>query len=405
MSALLPLAGFWAWGQAEKALFRRALAAYKPVPISSDSPYTTAKVSILVCTVNTLLARCLRTWLDNKPLEVIIVTIAEHHEQIRSVVENAELSDSDLAKVIIIASAVKGKRAQMVAGIQHARGDIIANVDDHITWHPRLLENMLPCFEDEFMGAVGPAIEGVIPDDRRNEKVITPYEVAAMRLIWDRNPKHKVAWSAGRWSWGVTGASYLIRAEIFKDPDFIKEFIEDNWRGKKLDVGEDTFISRWMQTRDWVISYQSVGPETDVFRTVKTTSDYFSQMFRWERSTIQSHLRQTQLPQVYRSFFVARKTWGRLMRPGFTTAHIVAWIVAFRCNPFLALLFVAWYILEAYPSYKAFFAKYPYMRRFWWAAVAQDYFYIVQDYYCWATLKNTSWESRSVSVEDQNRLK
>lgn len=69
-----------------------------------------------------------------------------------------------------------------------------------------------------------------------------------------------------------------------------------------------------------------------------------------------------------------------------------------------SLLVLALYIVEAYPGYKSFFEKYPYMRQYWWAAVAQDYFYVVQDYWCWYTLDDTSWEARQVSVEDQKRI-
>lgn len=99
-----------------------------------------------------------------------------------------------------------------------------------------------------------------------------------------------------------------------------------------MDVGEDTFVTRWAQSHDWIIMLQSM-PETDVYRTVKTTSDYFSQMFRWERSTIQSHIRQTRLSQTYKNMWVARKTWGRVLRPFFTTIWIFAWIVAFMYHP------------------------------------------------------------------------
>ncbi|KAI4600938.1 hypothetical protein KJ359_013101 [Pestalotiopsis sp. 9143b] len=404
MSALLPLAGFWAWNQAEKALARRALAAYQPVPISANPEYLPSDVTVLVCTVNTLLARCLRTWLANDPLEVIIVTIAEHEEQIRSVVANAELSESDLAKVTVLVSEIKGKRMQTITGLAHVHGSIIANVDDHITWYPEFLKHMLPCFDNERVGAASPTIEAIIPEHRRDPNVITPYEAAAMRVIWERTPRQKVAWSTARWIFGLTGVTYLMRADIMKDPEFIEAYAGDNWQGKKMDVGEDTFVTRWAQSHDWVIMLQSM-PETDVYRTVKTNSDYFSQMFRWERSTIQSHIRQTQLSRTYESMWVARKTWGRVLRPVFTTLWMSAWILAFMNHPGLTLLFVVWYIVQSVPSYMAFFAKYPYMRRYWWAVVAQDFFYIVQDYYCWLTLRNTSWESRTVSAEDQARLR
>jgi hypothetical protein len=63
-----------------------------------------------------------------------------------------------------------------------------------------------------------------------------------------------------------------------------------------------------------------------------------------------------------------------------TTRHILAWVFAFlsgyRACAF-ALLLIAWYIFEAYPSYRNFFAEHPYMRRHWWAAVGQDFFSVM----------------------------
>jgi len=170
------------------------------------------------------------------------------------------------------------------------------------------------------------------------------------------------------------------------------------------DVGEDTFISRWLQSHGWTIAIQAL-PETEVRRTLKTSPDFLKQMFRWERSTIQSHIRTVlDVPQIYGSVFVARKTWGRLLRPVLTTCHIIAWIFTLLSGRWaFALLLVAWYVCESYPSYRDFFAEQPYMLRYWWAAVCQDFFYVVQDYVCWATLDDTRWESRTVAAEDQNK--
>ncbi|CAJ2510906.1 Uu.00g065310.m01.CDS01 [Anthostomella pinea] len=133
MYSLLPLAGFWAWNQGEKALDRR------PVPVSAEPKYSPNEVTVLTCTINTLLACWLITWLGNDPLEVIIVTIAEHEEKIRSVVANAELSDSDLAKVVVLVSDVKGKRMQPITGLAHVNGDDLPSYSIPyilITGHP-----------------------------------------------------------------------------------------------------------------------------------------------------------------------------------------------------------------------------------------------------------------------------
>jgi hypothetical protein len=77
---------------------------------------------------------------------------------------------------------------------------------------------------------------------------------------------------------------------------------------------------------------------------------------------------------------LVRKTWGRLLRLVLTTRHILAWVFAFlsgyRACAF-ALLLIAWYMFEAYSSYRNFFAEHPYMRRHWWAAVGHEFFSVM----------------------------
>jgi len=201
-----------------------------------------------------------------------------------------------------------------------------------------------------------------------------------MRVAWSRNSQLKASYAAARWCWVLAGGTALFRAFILKDPMFALGYTNDRWMGKKMQAGEDTFISRWLQSRGWTIAIQAL-PETEVHRTVKACPDFLKQMFRWERSTIRTHLYTVrEVPQIYKSLFVARKTWGRLLRPVFTICHLLAWIFAFLSGGWtcvFALLLVVCYILEAYPSFRGFFAEYPYMRRYWWAAVGQDFFYVI----------------------------
>jgi hypothetical protein len=146
-----------------------------------------------------------------------------------------------------------------------------------------------------------------------------------------------------------------------------------------------------------------------VRRTVKTSSDFLKEMFRWERSAIQSHIRTVlEVPQIYDSVSWFERL-GRLLRLVPTTRHILAWVFAFlsgyRACAF-ALLLIARYMFEAYPSYRNFFTEHPYMRRYWWAAVGQDFFSVVQDYVCWMTqrtLHDTRREACEVTVEDQHK--
>jgi len=224
----------WAWGRMEKTLDKRNLSSYRPLPIPFECTYTSSQVSVIVCTIDTLLARSLRTWLANKPFEILIVTIPEHRDKINSVVTNASLSAVDFAKVTVLVSATKGKRAQLDMGIRHAKGSILTTVDDHIYWDPDFLNAMLPCFEDETVGAVGPTTKPIIPKERQSRDIITPWEVAAMRVAWNRNPQLKASYAAGRWCWILAGVTGVYRAYILKDPLFLEGYANDSWRGKKL---------------------------------------------------------------------------------------------------------------------------------------------------------------------------
>jgi hypothetical protein len=100
--------------------------AYQHVPISPECTHTSDQVSVIVCMIDTLLARCLHTWLANNPTGILTVTIPEHKDRVLSVVANASLSAADFAKVTVRESAMKSKRAQLSLGIRHAKDTLLA---------------------------------------------------------------------------------------------------------------------------------------------------------------------------------------------------------------------------------------------------------------------------------------
>jgi glycosylphosphatidylinositol transamidase (GPIT) subunit GPI8 len=118
----------------ENAFDGRKLALYQLAPIPSEWTYTPDQVNAIMCTVDTLLARCLHTWLVYNPLGILTVTISEHNYRVISAVANASLSAADFDKVTVLELATKGKRARLGLGIRHAKGTLVATLDDHISW-------------------------------------------------------------------------------------------------------------------------------------------------------------------------------------------------------------------------------------------------------------------------------
>lgn len=75
----------------------------------------------------------------------------------------------------------------------------------------------------------------------------------------------------------------MIRSHLLKDYEFTEGYLNDTWNGVPLDVGEDTWISRYILKRGYIITIQKCQ-ETIVTRTIKKTAAYIQQALRWERS-------------------------------------------------------------------------------------------------------------------------
>lgn len=281
---------------------------------------------------------CLQTWVANNPGEIIIIGIEKQRDHIAGLVQRAALSPDLATKIKILYAPAASKRDQFRLGIEESTGSIIVNVDDHILWSDEFLQHTLPCFQDKSVGAVGTPLTIHIPPHRRSSKSITPWETAMLRALWKRNRGLEAVYAAYGWCWVLAGSTVVFRAEILKDPRFLHGLTKDYWLGRyKLDTGDDTFSSRWLQQHDWKIAIQSM-PATEVSRTtVKTGSAFFEQAFRWERSTIQSYLRTLRdVSQIWKKPYVARKTIERVCRPLLTGIHIYAWIRSFMTYPTLA---------------------------------------------------------------------
>lgn len=74
-----------------------------------------------------------------------------------------------------------------------------------------------------------------------------------------------------------------------------------------------------------------------------------------------------------------------------TWIHIAAWAGSARTWPRFTLLLLMYYVWLAVPGYRAFFREYPWMKKYWWAAVLVDHFYVLQEPWAWLTLDDTTW--------------
>lgn len=102
MAALAVLGGFFLWGRYDARLTAGYLIKYQPTPLP-DSPTFRPQddVSIVVCTLDPpeRFIPCLRRWLTNNPLEVIVSTTKKHIDEVREAVYAADLTKEELSKM------------------------------------------------------------------------------------------------------------------------------------------------------------------------------------------------------------------------------------------------------------------------------------------------------------------
>ncbi|KAI1413155.1 glycosyltransferase family 2 protein [Hypoxylon sp. FL1857] len=429
---LAALFGLYIWDHIDGKQTRSYASQYKPFPIPhpDEVVFDEDDVSIIVPTVDwdENLPRNLITWLACKPREVIFVTVESQVDALQSALEEAPgVSEAvkDAGTDIQISTVQEAnKRTQLCQGISVAKGDVLCLVDDDARWtSDQILRQLLAPFQDEDVGLVGGPIGSHIPEERRDPEVITPWEVAALRIRHRRGPGMAAFYAADRsTNFTVSGLTMLIRAEIVKDPYFQYLFMHDLWNGVRQNTGDDSFITRyvlfqhllphrqnsWVSRKQWRLGIQ-LTPEAEVQTSILADSRFAAQCKRWYRSGLR--LRFTCL--LYEPGFIqmretapymARKMWGGMFNPILTAIRIYLWCCAWSSFPLIAALLLLYVLYNWVSSLRGFSRQFPYCGSKIWAAVIADNLYLVSDIYSYFTLSVESWSNRSSVQRNGNPI-
>ncbi|KAK1975622.1 family 2 glycosyl transferase [Colletotrichum cereale] len=394
------LSAFWAWHTYDEALTKYLAKKTKPIPLPENPSYQSTDVSIIIATIDTpdSFTDCLRLWLANRPKEIIIVTIDRDLQRVHDLVKPVIAEGDD--RISVMTAEYASKRYQMVVGIKQAKGKILALVDDDAFWNTlQVLPYLLAPFEDPKVGGSFGKQSALIPFKRRDPAVITPWEVASLRSLDSQNNIQAVRSTADGGCFCMIGRTMVIRAEIAADPRFVHAITTDTWRGKLLNTGDDSFITRWLQTEGWDIAVQNAA-EAEITTIVFDDANFLRQLVRWQRSAIQSFLTtifyQPGLGKIAEKHpYMARKVVERLIRPVVARVHILAFIQGFRNNSTFAYFAFFWYIWGWVSAYGSFIRRFPYAARHIWACFLLDNAHPILDLYAWITLSTETWGTRS----------
>ncbi|KAK1850652.1 polysaccharide synthase [Colletotrichum chrysophilum] len=393
------LGGLWMYYLLEEDKTKRLAEAYTPIPLPDEPTYNSSDVSIIVPTINTPdeFTDCLRLWLTNQPKEIIIVTIERDLQRVYDLVRPVVTEGDE--RISLMTADVANKREQLLVGIKHAKGKILALVDDDAFWKCQVLPHLLAPFEDPKVGGAVGKQSAHFPVCRRNPNVITPWEVASLRSLENQNNVQAVRFAADGSVFCLVGRTLMMRAEIAQDPRFQYEITHEYWCGKRQNTGDDVFITRWLVTEGWKMSIQN-APEAEITTLVMRDSALLRQMVRWQRNAIQSFLvtvvYKPGLLQLYKKHpYMARKLIERLLRPIIAWVHIIAFIVGVYQKSPVAYFVGMWYLLSMIATYRDFVRRYPWAEGHLGAAILLDICYPVVDVYSWLTLSTEAWGTRN----------
>ncbi|KAI1375313.1 glycosyltransferase family 2 protein [Hypoxylon crocopeplum] len=392
-----------------------------PFPLSEKPKYSPSDVSLIVPTVNwdEDLPTNLATWLANRPREIIFVTVDRMATQLLRTLEATpglpEAISASGTFVGIVTVEQANKRTQLIRGIEEAKGEIVALVDDDARWTTdEVLKHLLAPFEREDIGLVGGPITSYVPKNRQHPRIITPWEVAALRIRSRRAPGMKAFFVAdGSTNFTVSGLTMLLRTEIVRDSQFQFRFLNDMWSGIRQNTGDDAFITRYVlfqhqlpyhkssstKPKQWRLGIQ-MTPEAEVQTSLLRDAEFARQSKRWYRSGLRLRLtclfyEPKFLAMRDTSYYMARKMAGGMFTPFFAVVRLILWCMLWRSFPRLAFGLLLYVLYNWFSSLYGFYRQFPYIGSKIWAAMVADNIYLVSDFYAWLTLSSESWSNRS----------
>ncbi|KAI1455792.1 glycosyltransferase family 2 protein [Annulohypoxylon moriforme] len=418
------LFGLYLWDTVDSRQSSQYTTKYRPFPIppAGEALYNSTNVSIVCPTIDwdDDLPRNVMTWLASRPREIIFVTVEREYNRLMDLllwapgIKEAALASGTEIDILTVQHA--NKRSQLCRGINEATGQIICLVDDDARWtSDQVLTQLLAPFQNPDVGLVGGPIGSYVPQNRQRSNVITPWEVAALRIRSRRAPGMAAFYAAdGSTNFTVSGLTMLLRGEIVRDPYFQYLFTHDMWDGMRQNTGDDGFITRYilfqhqlshrnystLPPRQWKLGMQ-LTPEAEVLTSLLADRRYAAQSKRWFRSGLRLRLTCLLYEPGFAGMritapYMARKMLGGMANPLFTALRLYLWMHLWLTHPIIAALFLVLYVLRNwFTSLRSFHRQYPYCGKKIWAAILADNLYLITDIYSYFTLSRESWSNRS----------
>jgi hyaluronan synthase len=238
-----------------------------------------------------ILARCLDTWLSERPGEIILVV------DLGDIGVLSRLADCRDPRVRVVPFRHDGKRSALGVGIRAAGGEVVVLTDSDTSWEPGLLEALQMPFIDPRVGGVG---------SRQNVhgRSTSLWRVAADWLVNTRYLDYVPAQGMAGAVACLSGRTAAYRRSVILPllPDLEHEY----FLGCKCNAGDDGRLTWLVLSSGYRTVYQGSARAWSMFPC--TLRAFVKQRLRWGRNSYRCYLTAIRRGWLWRQPLVTQVT-------------------------------------------------------------------------------------------------
>lgn len=223
-----------------------------------------------------ILVSAVRTWLENRVEEIIILMPQDEQENI----DAAQRAFTFDPQVRILATADHDKRRNLAIGIRAATNPVVILSDSDTLWEPDLRENLVMPFADPTVGGVG-----------TRQRVLDPHSSTWRRAAdWMLDAKYLTYIPAMAREGAVSclsGRTVAYRRELLLP--MLPELVDEHFWGRRCESGDDGRLTWLVLNKGYKTTYQINAVAWTMMPD--SARGFFMQRLRWSRNSYRCYLR------------------------------------------------------------------------------------------------------------------
>ena len=260
-------------------------------PIESDFRTTTSVVVPSFHEDPEILFRCLETWREQKPTEIIVVLdVAD----VASYDRITAIGDETLRPILFQHA---GKRSALGAGIREARGELLVLTDSDTSWTPGLLENVQKPFDD-------PTVGGVSTQQNVYERSTSVWRRVADWLVNLRYYDYVPAMGRAGAVPCISGRTAVYRRDAVMS--VLTDMEDEYFLGRRCISGDDGRLTWLVLASGYRTVHQRSAKALSMFPA--SFSAFVKQRVRWSRNSYRCYLTAIAKGWLWRVPFVTKVT-------------------------------------------------------------------------------------------------